>query len=29
LQHIYSKTGTSKQIEFMPLFHGSTPPVKA
>jgi DNA-binding CsgD family transcriptional regulator/PAS domain-containing protein len=29
LQHIYSKTGTSKQTELMLLFMGSTPPVKA
>jgi DNA-binding NarL/FixJ family response regulator len=29
LQHIYSKTGTSKQTELMHLFMSSTPPVKA
>jgi DNA-binding NarL/FixJ family response regulator len=29
LQHIYSKTGTSKQTELMLLFMGSTSPVKA
>jgi DNA-binding CsgD family transcriptional regulator/PAS domain-containing protein len=29
LQHIYSKTGTSKQTELMLLFMSSTPPVKA
>lgn len=29
LQHIYDKTGTSKQTELMHLFMGSTPPVKA
>jgi DNA-binding CsgD family transcriptional regulator/PAS domain-containing protein len=29
LQHIYDKTGTSKQTEFMHLFTSSTPPVKA
>jgi DNA-binding CsgD family transcriptional regulator len=27
LQHIYSKTGTSKQTELMHLFQSSTPPV--
>ena len=29
LQHIYAKTGTSKQTELMHLFMSSTPPVKA
>ena len=29
LQHIYSKTGTSKQTELMILFMNSTPPIKA
>jgi DNA-binding CsgD family transcriptional regulator/PAS domain-containing protein len=29
LQHIYEKTGTSKQTELMRLFMSSTPPVKA
>jgi DNA-binding CsgD family transcriptional regulator/PAS domain-containing protein len=29
LQHIYAKTGTSKQTELMHLFISSTPPVKA
>jgi len=29
LQHIYEKTGTSKQTELMHLFMSSTPPVKA
>jgi DNA-binding CsgD family transcriptional regulator/PAS domain-containing protein len=29
LQHIYGKTGTSKQTELLPLFMSSTPPVKA
>ena len=29
LQHIHSKTGTSKQTELMRLFMSSTPPVKA
>jgi DNA-binding CsgD family transcriptional regulator len=29
LQHIYGKTGTSKQTELMHLFMNSTPPVKA
>jgi DNA-binding CsgD family transcriptional regulator/PAS domain-containing protein len=29
LQHIYSKTGTSKQTELTHLFMSSTPPVKA
>jgi DNA-binding CsgD family transcriptional regulator/PAS domain-containing protein len=29
LQHIYEKTGTSKQTELMHLFTSSTPPVKA
>ena len=29
LQHVYSKTGTSKQTELMLLFMSSTPPVKA
>ena len=29
LQHIYEKTGTSKQIELMHLFMSYTPPVKA
>jgi DNA-binding NarL/FixJ family response regulator len=28
LQHIHSKTGTSKQTELMRLFMSSTPPVK-
>ena len=28
LQHIYSKTGTSKQTELMHLFMSSTPPVR-
>jgi DNA-binding CsgD family transcriptional regulator len=27
LQHIYEKTGTSKQTELMHLFISSTPPV--
>ena len=27
LQHIYAKTGTSKQTELMHLFMSSTPPV--
>ena len=29
LQHIYAKTGTSKQTELMHLFMSSAPPVKA
>ena len=29
LQHIHSKTGTSKQTELIRLFMSSTPPVKA
>jgi DNA-binding CsgD family transcriptional regulator len=29
LQHIYAKTGTSKQTELMHLFMSSTPPIKA
>ena len=29
LQHIHSKTGTSKQTELMRLFMSSTPPVHA
>ena len=29
LQHIHSKTGTSKQTELMRLFMSCTPPVKA
>ena len=29
LQHIYKKTGTSKQTELMHLFMSSAPPVKA
>jgi DNA-binding CsgD family transcriptional regulator/PAS domain-containing protein len=29
LQHVYGKTGTSKQTELMHLFVSSTPPVKA
>jgi DNA-binding CsgD family transcriptional regulator len=29
LQHIYAKTGTSKQTELMHLFMSSTPPVRA
>ena len=29
LQHIHSKTGTSKQTELMRLFMSSTPPVNA
>ena len=29
LQHIYAKTGTSKQTQPMHLFRTSTPPVKA
>ena len=29
LQHIFRKTGTSKQTELMRLFMSSTPPVKA
>jgi DNA-binding CsgD family transcriptional regulator/PAS domain-containing protein len=29
LQHIYSKTNTSKRVELMQLFMSSTPPVKA
>jgi DNA-binding NarL/FixJ family response regulator len=29
LQHIYGKTGTSKQTELLYLFMSSTPPVKA
>jgi DNA-binding CsgD family transcriptional regulator/PAS domain-containing protein len=29
LQHIYNKTGTSKQTELMQLFKSSSPPVKA
>jgi hypothetical protein len=29
LQHVYGKTGTSKQTELMHLFMSSTPPVKA
>jgi DNA-binding CsgD family transcriptional regulator len=29
LQHVYAKTGTSKQTELMLLFMSSTPPVKA
>jgi DNA-binding CsgD family transcriptional regulator len=29
LQHVYGKTGTSKQAELMHLFMSSTPPVKA
>jgi DNA-binding CsgD family transcriptional regulator len=29
LQHIYGKTGTSKQTELLHLFMSSTPPVKA
>ena len=28
LQHVHSKTGTSKQTELMRLFMSSTPPVK-
>ena len=29
LQHIYSKTNTSKRVELMQLFMSSTPPVKS
>ena len=29
LQHMYSKTGTSKRIELMHLFRSSTPPIKS
>jgi DNA-binding NarL/FixJ family response regulator len=29
VQHIYDKTGTSKQTELMHLFMSATPPVKA
>ena len=29
LQHIHSKTGTSKQTELIHLFMSSTPPIKA
>jgi DNA-binding CsgD family transcriptional regulator len=29
LQHIYEKTGTSKQTELLHLFMSSSPPVKA
>jgi DNA-binding CsgD family transcriptional regulator len=29
LQHIYAKTGTSKQTELMHLFMSSAPPIKS
>jgi DNA-binding NarL/FixJ family response regulator len=29
LQHVYSKTGTSKQTQLMHLFMSSSPPVEA